>query len=272
MAKLVKELYQYRELILTLAWKEITVRYKQAYFGLAWAVMKPLALMLIFTLVKSVVGIETGDLPYPLMAFAALIPWIFFQESVSDGIGSIVNNAALIKKIYIPRLVFPLTSVVTKLLEMSIGLVILAGLMLFYQWPLSLSCLWLIPLILYTVVVAFSLSLLGASINVYYRDVASMLPIMLSLLMYASPVIYPLSLVKKALLEQQALGEWSDLVYQLYIMNPLAGIIESFQRALYQSASPDWHSLLPGALLVAVMFPVSILLFRRAERNFADVI
>ena len=269
---LVKELYQYRELILTLAWKEITVRYKQAYFGLAWAVMKPLALMLIFTLVKSVVGIETGDLPYPLLAFAALIPWIFFQESVSDGIGSVVNNAALIKKIYIPRLVFPLTSVVTKLLEMSIGLVILAGLMLFYQWPLTLSCLWLIPLILYTVVVAFSLSLIGAATNVYYRDVASMLPILLSLMMYASPVIYPLALVKKALLEQQSLGDWSDLAYQLYIMNPLAGIIESFQRVLYQSASPDWQALLPGALLIGVMLPVSILLFRRAERNFADVI
>ena len=106
--KIIKDLIEYRELMLTLAWKNIAVRYKQAYLGIAWAILKPVMLMLIFTLVKSFVGIESGNVPYPILVFAALMPWTFFQESVSEGVNSVVSNTALIKKIYFPREIFPI--------------------------------------------------------------------------------------------------------------------------------------------------------------------
>ena len=130
MLAIVKNLYDYRELMTTLAWKNIALRYKQAYLGIAWAVLKPVTLMLIFTLVRSFVGIDSGSTPYPILVFAALIPWTFFQESASEGVNSVVGNTVLIRKIYFPREVFPIIAVLTKLVELGINLCILAGLML----------------------------------------------------------------------------------------------------------------------------------------------
>src|SRR6202171_676774 len=124
-----RTLIDYRELIAVLVWKNITVRYKQAYLGIGWAVLKPLTLMLVFTLVRSFVGIPSGNVPYPILAFAALMPWIFFQESASEGVLSVVGNAGLIRKIYFPREVFPIMATMTKLVELCINVIILAGLM-----------------------------------------------------------------------------------------------------------------------------------------------
>ena len=124
----IKDIIDHRELIAVLAWKNIAVRYKQAYLGIGWAILKPIALMLVFTLVRSFVGIPSGNVPYPVLAFAALMPWIFFQESASEGVLSVVGNAALIRKIYFPREVFPITSMMTKLVELAINAFILAGL------------------------------------------------------------------------------------------------------------------------------------------------
>lgn len=272
MIGVVRDLYKYRELIAALAWKNIVVRYKQAYLGILWAVMKPLMLMLIFTLVKSFVGIDSGDVPYPILTFAALLPWVFFQESVSEGVNSVTSNAALIKKIYFPREVFPLTAMVTKLVELGINFMILGGMMIYYQMMPSIYALWVPVIILYTMIVALTLSFFGAAINVYYRDMGQMLPVALSLLMYASPVIYPLSLVQKKLLVERAAGDWSETLYTLYTMNPLAGIIDSFQRVLLKGLPPDFESMLPGAVVVAILLPVSYLFFKRAESWFADVI
>ncbi len=119
MIRIVRNLYRYRELIAALVWKNIVLRYKQAYLGILWAILKPIMLMLIFTLVRSFVGIETGDIPYPILTFAALLPWVFFQESASEGVNSVTSNAALIKKIYFPREVFPITAMATKLVELA---------------------------------------------------------------------------------------------------------------------------------------------------------
>ena len=116
MVKILKYLFLYRELILTLVWKEIIVRYKQAFLGLIWTLLKPMMLMLIFTMVRSFVGIDSGDIPYPILTFVAILPWVFFQESTSDGINSLVANSMLIKKIYFPREIFPLVSVITKII------------------------------------------------------------------------------------------------------------------------------------------------------------
>ena len=265
-------LYQYRELIAALAWKNIVVRYKQAYLGIAWAVLKPVLLMLIFTLVKSFVGIDTGNIPYPLLTFAALMPWIFFQESASEGINSVVSNAALIKKIYFPREIFPLTAMVTKLVELAISFLILFALMLYYQRFPGIEALWVPVIILYTMLVALAISFFGAAMNVYYRDVATALPVALSLAMYASPVIYPMSLVKKTLLVEQAAGSWSDTLFLIYSFNPLAGIIDSFQRVMFQGLPPDLSILWPGLVVTAIALPLGYRYFKSAENYFVDVI
>jgi len=272
MIKTIKNLYDYRELIAALAWKNIVVRYKQAYLGILWAVLKPFLLMLIFTLVRSFVGIDSGDTPYPILTFAALLPWIFFQESVSEGINSVTGNAALIKKIYFPREVFPLTAMVTKLVELGINFVILGAMMVYYQMAPTVHALWIPLIILYTMIVALTLSLFGAAMNVYYRDVSQALPVVLSLLMYASPVIYPLDLVKNKLVHEQAAGQWSDALYTLYTLNPLAGIIDSFQRTLLKGLPPDFDAMAPGFIATFILLPLSYLFFKRAEAWFADII
>ncbi|CAL1239969.1 O-antigen export system, permease protein [Candidatus Methylocalor cossyra] len=258
--------------MMALVWKNIVVRYKQAYLGVAWAVIKPLTLVLVFTLIKSFIGIPTGGIPYPLLTFTALIPWIFFQESASEGVNSVTSNGALVKKIYFPREVFPITAMATKLVELSIGLVILAGLMAYYGVMPGIQALWIPVIIFYTMIVALTISFFGAALNVYYRDISQALPIALSLIMYASPVIYPLALVKDKLITQQAAGPWSEPLYQLYLTNPLAGIIDNFQRVLLRNLPLDWETLEPGLIATFLVLPLSYLYFKRAENYFADVI
>ena len=272
MLHVAKDLYAYRELLFTLAWKNVIVRYKQAYMGLAWAVLKPLLLMLIFSVVKGFVGIETGDIPYPILAFAALMPWILFQESASEGVNSVVGNAALIRKIYFPREIFPITATLTKLIELLISFLILAGLMIYFQMAPTWQVLWVPVIIFYTLLVALVISLVGSAINVYYRDIGMALPVLLQIMMYLSPVIYPLSLVRQRLLEDQAAGTWSETFYFIYTLNPLAGIIDSFQRVMLKGLPPDFASLWPGMLLTALLLPISYKLFKTAEARFADVI
>lgn len=272
MISAIKSLVEYRELIAVLAWKNITVRYKQAYLGIGWAILKPLTLMLAFTLVRSFVGIPSGNVPYPILAFAALMPWIFFQEAASEGVVSVVGNAALIRKIYFPREVFPITSIMTKLVELGINGIILAALMLWFRVVPSIYILWAPAIIFYTMLASLTVALAGAALNVYYRDVSAALPVLLALLMYVSPVIYPLDLVKDKLLVHRAGGSWSEVLYTAYTLNPLAGIIDSFQSVVLRGVPPDFRAILPGAMLVAAALPISYLIFKRAESYFADVI
>jgi lipopolysaccharide transport system permease protein len=272
MLQITINLFKYRELIAALAWKNIIVRYKQAYLGIFWAVLKPIMLMLVFTLVRSFVGIESDGVPYPLLTFAALIPWIFFQESVSEGVSSVTSNAALIKKIYFPREVFPLTAMVTKLLELVISFVILAAMMAYYHYLPTVYAVWIPAIILYAMIVALTISFFGAAMNVYYRDVGQALPIALSLLMYGSPVMYPLSLVYKKFIVEQAAGDWSERLYTLYLLNPLVGIIDSFQSVLLKGIPPDFNAIYPGLILTLAILPFSYWFFKRAENWFADVI
>jgi lipopolysaccharide transport system permease protein len=267
-----RTIVSYRELIAVLAWKNIALRYKQAYLGIAWAVFKPLMLMLIFTLVRSFVGIESGTVPYPILTFAALMPWILFQDSAAEGINSVVSNSHLIRKIYFPREIFPLTAVLTKVVELAINVLILAGLMAWYGMLPTVHILWAPLIVVYTLLASLTIALAGAAINVYYRDVGQALPVLLSLLMYASPVIYPLQLVKDKLLVQQTVGEWSGFLYTLYTLNPLAGIIDGFQNAVLRGQAPDLNAMLPGIILVTLLLPASYALFKRAESYFADVI
>lgn len=267
-----KTLIGYRELIWALAWKSIMVRYKQAYLGLAWAILRPVMLMLIFTLVRAFVEIDSGGVPYPILTFAALMPWMLFQDATSEGVSSIVQNSNLIRKIYFPREVFPLTAVLTKLVEFGITIFILAAMMIYYKMVPTVNIFWAPVIILYVMLVALTISFAGAALNVYFRDVSAALPIALSLLMYASPVIYPLSLVKQKLLEQHIAGDWSESLYWLYTANPLAGIIDSYQRVVLKGLPPDWLALLPGMVLTLILLPLSYMLFKKAEAYFADVV
>jgi lipopolysaccharide transport system permease protein len=272
MIAVVRRLYDYRELLFTLAWKNIAVRYKQAYLGLLWAVLRPLLLMLVFTVMRSFVGIESGSVPYPVLTFAALLPWTLFQDSTSESVNSVVSNAHIIRKIYFPREILPLTALLTKLVELAINFVILAGLMAYYDMGVTLQVLWVPLIIAYTLLATLCVGFAGAAANVFYRDASTALPIALSLLMYLSPIIYPLELVRRKFLEEQAVGEWSDLLFTLYTCNPLAGIIDGFQSALLQGKAPDPAVMLPGAVVVLLALPVSYLFFKHAERRFADII
>jgi lipopolysaccharide transport system permease protein len=265
-------LYQYRELLITLAWKSIVVRYKQAYLGILWAIIKPLTLMLIFTLVKSFVGIDSGDIPYPVLTFAALLLWIFFQEAASEGVNSIVGNTHLIRKIYFPREIFPISSVLTKLVELGINFAIVIAMMMWYGISISPSIVWAPLLVAYTVLAALTIAFAGSAINVYYRDVGNALPVLLSLVMYTSPVIYPLSLVHQKLVVEQSAGEYSNILYNLYLLNPLAGLIDSFQNIMLRGLPPNFENLLPGLLITLIALPFSYLYFKHAESHFADVI
>jgi lipopolysaccharide transport system permease protein len=272
MLKIGTTLIEYRELIWALAWKNIVVRYKQAYLGLGWAILRPIMLMLIFSLVRAFVGIDSGTVPYPVLTFAALMPWMLFQDATSEGVSSVVNNANLIRKIYFPREVFPLTAVFTKLIEFAITAVILAGLMAYYAMAPTIYILWAPLLVVYVILVSLSICFIGSALNVYFRDISAAMPVALSLLMYASPVIYPLSLVKQKLLEEHIAGSWSNYLYTLYTANPLAGIIDSFQQVVLRGLPPDLGSLIPGVLVTAILLPLSYLIFKNAEAYFADVI
>ena len=272
MISLIRHAADYRELISTLAWKNIVVRYKQAYLGVAWSVLKPVMFVLIFMLMRSFVGIDSGAIPYPVLTFAALAPWILFQESASEGIHSVVSNALLIKKIYFPREVFPLTAVVTKLVEFGINCMILALMMAWYHIVPTWHILWVPALVLYALLASLAISLAGSALNVYYRDIAAAMPVALSLMMYVSPIIYPLDVVKNKLLFQHAAGSWSNLLFDLYTLNPLAGIIDGFQRVLLKGLSPDWDVIAPGLLATMLALPFSYAYFKKAEAYFADVI
>lgn len=267
-----KALLDHRELIVALAWKNISLRYKQAYLGIAWAVLRPLMLMGIFVLLRAFVDIDSGAVPYPVLAYAALLPWVLFQETASDAVNSIVGNVHLIRKVYFPREVFPLTATATKLIEFCINLVVLLAMMAWYGIFPSAQALWLPVIVLYTVLAALTIGLAGAAINVYYRDVGAALPVLLSMLMYVSPIIYPLHLVQEKLLVRQAAGEWSQALYTLYLANPLAGIVDSFQRVMLKGLAPDPATLAPGMVVVAALLPLSYMVFKRAEARFADVI
>jgi lipopolysaccharide transport system permease protein len=272
MLTLVRNLVDHRELMTILAWKNIAVRYKQAYLGIAWAILKPLMLMFIFTIVRSFIGIDSGGVPYPILTFSALLIWTFFQESASEGVNSVVSNAPLIRKIYFPREVFPLTAVLTKLVELGINATILAGMMVWYGMVPSVEILWMPLLILYTILVSLTIAFVGGAINVYYRDVGAMLPLVLSLMMYLSPIIYPLKLVQEKLLVHRIAGHSSEALYTLYMLNPLAGIIDAFQRVILKGLPPDWGAMAPGFILILIALPLSYRFFKRAESYFADVI
>ncbi len=253
------ELWYYRELLYFLTLRDVKVRYKQTLMGLAWVIIQPLATMLIFTLVfNRFVRLDAGSLPYPLFALSGLLLWLFFANAVTNSTNSLVSNANLITKVYFPRMFIPAASVGAGLVDLGVAFLLLIVMSFYYGVTLTLNILFLPIIILMMTVLALGVGLLSAALTVKYRDLRHALPFIIQLWMFASPVIYPTSIVP-------ARWKW------LLMINPVAGIIEGFRASL--TGSPfDWLHLSVSAAITLALFVFSVYVFRRFENTFADVV
>jgi lipopolysaccharide transport system permease protein len=254
------ELWRYRELIFFLTWRDIKVRYKQAVLGIAWAVLQPLLTMLIFTVIFGILlQTPSQGLPYPLFALSALLPWQLFATALQRSSISLVGNANLITKIYFPRLAIPISSVMAALVDFGVSFVVLLGVMAYYGfWP-GWNILWLFPMVLLTLFTALSVGLWLSALNVQYRDIQHMVPFIIQVWMYASPIVYPIEIIPS--------GLWRSL----YGLNPMVGVIQGFRWALLGTAPPDL-TLLVSSGVVLVLLISGLFYFRRMEKTFADVV
>ena len=255
-----RTLTEYWDLLRTLSVHRINVRYRQTLLGVGWAMLQPLLMMVIFALIFSrLAGISSEGAPYPLFAYVALLPWTFFATSVTNATGSLVNNAQLLKKVYFPREILPLTYVVAALFDFAIGLVALGALMAWFQVPPTASALYVVPLVLLLALWAFAVSLLLSAVQVRWRDIGVALPMLVQIWMFVSPVIYPLSVVP---------ASWRPL----YLLNPVAGLINAFRDVLLRGQPPDVTPLVYASAVTAVVLPVAYLVFKRTEATMADIV
>jgi lipopolysaccharide transport system permease protein len=255
-----KELWRYRELVFFLTWRDIKVRYKQAVLGIGWAILQPLLTVLIFTVIFGIL-LETPsqDLPYPLFALSALLPWQLFATALQRSSVSLVGNANLITKIYFPRLAIPLSTVFAALVDFGVSLVVLFGVMAYYRyWP-TWNTLWLVPIVLLTILTALAVGLWFSALNVQYRDIQHMVPFIIQVWMYASPIVYPIETIPA--------GIWRVL----YGLNPMVGVIQGFRWALLGGSPPDLTMLISVGV-VLVLFVSGLYYFRRMEKTFADIV
>lgn len=256
----VRRLFEYGDLLRTLSVHRIDVRYRQTVLGVAWAVLQPLLMMLIFAAVFSrLARIPSEGVPYALFAYAALLPWTCFSTAVTNGTASLVSHTHLITKVYFPREILPLSYVLVALFDFAIGLVALALLMVWYDASVSSSILLLLPVIVLLAAWSLAVSLALSALQVRWRDVGVALPVAIQLAMFASPVIYPLGVVPES---------WRPL----YLLNPMAGIIQSFRDILLRAQVPELLPVVMATLVTAVALPGAYLLFKRTEATMADVI
>ncbi|MBA4123895.1 MAG: ABC transporter permease [Acidobacteria bacterium] len=254
-----RDLWQYRDLLYILTMRDIKVRYKQTLLGAAWAIIQPLFTMLIFTLFfGKLAGMPSDGIPYPIFAYAGLLPWTFFSNAVTNSGNSLVGNSNLITKIYFPRMIIPMASVASGLLDFVIAFGLLVVLMFYYGVGLSINLLILPVLLVLTSLLAIGVGMWMSALNVKYRDVRYALPFLVQLGMFASPIIYPLSLVPE---------KWRWLI----ALNPLAGQIEAYRSAFFGKPF-DWLSLGVSAVLTFAVLIYSAYNFRRMEKSFADII
>jgi lipopolysaccharide transport system permease protein len=259
-APALRALSAHRELLWTLTAREILVRYKQAALGVAWAVLQPLALMAVFALFFGrYARIPSGGVPYPVFFLVALVPWQFFSSAIAFAVPSLSGNAHLITKVAFPREVLPLASVLAAGVDFLIGLVLLLAVLLATHVPLSANALFVLPLALVQLLFTTAMALALSAINVRYRDVRYVVPLLLQLWLYASPVIYPTSVVPESL-------------RPYYLLNPMAALIDAYRRCLAHGAPPDTSSLAMASAIAVTLLVAAYAGFKRAERTFADVI
>ena len=263
-----KELWQYRELALMLAWREILIRYKQSLLGAAWAIIQPLATMLVFTVLFGLLlgrgNLPTIDgVPYSVSTYCALLPWQMFAQSVTRASMSIVSNQSLISKVYFPRLIIPLAPVLAALADFAIAFLLLIALMMWYHIVPGSAIVLLPVYVVLGLATALGSALLLAAVNTVYRDIQQAVPFLVQVLMYLSPVLYS---------AQSVLRNQPEWVKVLYYSNPMTGVIEGFRWTVLGAQPPSPLILTCSALAVFVMLIGYMFYFKRIERRFADVV
>jgi lipopolysaccharide transport system permease protein len=255
-----KELWQYRELIYFLTWRDIKVRYKQAVLGIAWAILQPVMTTAITSLVFGLLlKVKSDGLPYPVFVLSALLPWHLFQQSLQKSSVSLVGNANLITKIYFPRIIIPISSVLAVMVDFFISLILLFIAMAIYGITLTWIALWVIPLTLLAVLAALAVGLWLSALNVQYRDVQQMVPFLIQIWMYATPIVYPINTIPEG------------IIRYIYSLNPMVGVVQGFRWALFGGSPPDM-TLLVSTAAVLVLLAGGLFYFKRMERTFADVV
>ncbi|MBW4553623.1 MAG: ABC transporter permease [Aphanocapsa sp. GSE-SYN-MK-11-07L] len=256
-----KDLWRFRELLYFLAWRDILVRYKQTTIGIAWALIRPLLTIVIFTVVFGAIAkLPSGNIPYPILVCAALLPWQFFADALSRSGASLLANAHLISKVYFPRLIVPLSAVFVSLVDFLVSVSILLGLMVWYNFMPSWRILALPLLLMVTAIAALGVGLWFAALSVKYRDFQFVLPFLIQLGFFISPVGFSSSVIAP---------KWR----LLYSLNPMVGIIDGFRWAILGTdIAFYWQGFLVSMLLLVIIFSSGIWFFRKTERSFADVI
>ena len=253
------DLWSYRELIGFMTWRDIIVRYKQTLLGVLWAILRPVLTMVVFSLIfGGLAKLPSDDIPYPIFSFAAILPWELFSKALSDASRSLVQNSTMITKIYFPRMILPLASVISGLVDFLIALVILLGMMFFYRISPTQN-IWTLPLFLaLALITSLGVGLWLSAANVMYRDVNYILPFITQLWLYITPVAYSNTLIP---------DEWQFI----YALNPMAGVVQGFRWALLGTQAPGrliWLSV--GVALI--VFVTELFYFKRMERQFADMV
>jgi lipopolysaccharide transport system permease protein len=253
-------LVQYRDLLYTLSMHRLKVRYKQSVLGPSWAVLQPLSLMLIYTVVFSrIARVPSEGTPYALFAYCALLPWTYFSTALSTATHSLVSHFSLVTKVYFPREILPLTYVIASLVDFVVASTVLVGLLLYYDVSLTVRAFYAIPTIAILTLFTVAVSLVLSAIQVRYRDIGVAMPLVLQLWMFATPVVYPLSVVPES---------WRTL----YLLNPMVGIIESFRRVILQGEPPDFQALAMSAIVSMILLPLAYIYFKHMEATVADII
>jgi len=254
------ELWVFRELLYFLTWRDIKVRYKQTALGASWAIIQPLFTMVVFSLFFGrLAGVPSDGVPYPLFSFAALVPWTFFANGLTQSANSVVASQQLVTKIYFPRLAIPIATVLSGAIDFVIAFVVLLGLMAYYRVAPTVHALWTVPLVLLAFVASLGVGLWLAALNVQYRDVRYAVPFLTQLWLFATPIAYPSSLLSEP---------WRTL----YGINPMVGVVEGYRWALLGSGAAPGRMVLVSCVAALAVLVGGILYFRRMERTFADVI
>jgi lipopolysaccharide transport system permease protein len=254
------ELWQYRELLYFLVWRDVKIRYKQTAIGVAWAILQPLAAMLIFALVFGhFIKVPSKDLPYPLFAYAGLLAWTYFSQATLRSGASVVGERALITKVYFPRLIIPLASVVSPLVDFFWSLFVVLGLVLWYGIDLRPELFMLPVFLMLALFYALAVGLWLAALNVRYRDVGHAIPLLLQIWMFASPIIYPVTLVPE---------QWRFA----YSLNPVVSVIEGFRWGFSGNDPPAWSLTVLNILIMAALFVGGLGFFKKMEQTFTDEI
>jgi lipopolysaccharide transport system permease protein len=256
----IRELWRYRELFYFLAWRDVKVRYKQTALGVAWAVLQPLMAMVIFTLLFGKLGGMPSDgIPYPVFYFGALLPWTYFSATLSNSGNSLVANANLLTKVYFPRVILPTSAAVSGLVDFAVGSVLLFAIMGYYRLVPRVTLLLAPGLIVLLFLLALGVSMILAALNVRYRDVKYTLPFLVQLWLFATPVIYPVSMIPDR--------------YRLFVaLNPLSGVIDAFRAALVPTKQVDWQLLWISSAVTLGIFAAAVVYFKKTERAFADIV